>query len=162
MPSSYCALQRSFPYRFASGSYTRVFTWRRSFAICLVSISPISAYLVQDFSPAQLLLASASCRRLPEQHAILMRNTNQTKLAKSGHNGPHALNFVTSDVQEWHWCTWKPQKQISLVILPCSSKGRLPEREARHIMQQVVVAIDYCHQLGVVDRLVFCSDTLLF
>ncbi len=34
----------------------------------------------------------------------------------------------------------------------CRDKGALDEDEARRMFQQLVVAMDYCHQLGVVNR----------
>ena len=43
----------------------------------------------------------------------------------------------------------------------CSSKGKLSETEARRLMQQIVVAVDYCHQMGVVNRDIKLENALL-
>ena len=40
---------------------------------------------------------------------------------------------------------------INLHIV-CRDKGALDEDEARRLFQQLVVAMDYCHQMGVVNR----------
>lgn len=38
------------------------------------------------------------------------------------------------------------------LIQSCRDKGALDEDEARRLFQQLVVAMDYCHQMGVVNR----------
>ena len=41
------------------------------------------------------------------------------------------------------------------------SRGGLPETEARWYFQQIVIAIDYCHRLGVCSRDIKLENTLL-
>jgi serine/threonine-protein kinase SRK2 len=41
------------------------------------------------------------------------------------------------------------------------SRGGLPEAEARWFFQQIVIAIDYCHRLGVCSRDIKLENTLL-
>ena len=54
------------------------------------------------------------------------------------------------------------QSRATLQLSTQSTAGGLQEYEARWFFQQLIVALDYCHRLGVVSRDVSCRTSQPF
>ncbi|KAK9789929.1 hypothetical protein WJX73_007909 [Symbiochloris irregularis] len=74
---------------------------------------------------------------------------------------PHVVRFKNLFLTETHLAVVLEYVDGGDLFGYCSGKGPLPEDEARRFFQQLVIGIDYCHKMGVVNRDVKLENALL-
>ena len=65
---------------------------------------------------------------------------------------PHVVRFKNLFLTNSHLAVVLEYVEGGDLFQYCAENGPLPEEQARRFFQQLVIGLDYCHAMGVVNR----------
>ena len=101
-------------------------------------------------------------KKMPLAHALKSSNSFSFQIVnhmKLRH--PHVISLREVFLTQQHLVLVMEFAPGGDLFTYVRSRGGLPETEARWYFQQIVIAVDYCHRLGVCSRDIKLENTLL-